>query len=111
MPRARPMPRIGPIKGEINMAPMITAVELTLSPNEAIKMAKTSTQRLAPRKGTPASMRSMVSCSSLFSGIMLKRRTIRHKPLSWIFILFSYFSVPVDVKWSLMQLLFFLLQK
>jgi hypothetical protein len=30
---------MGPISGEISMAPMMTAVELTLSPIEAIKIA------------------------------------------------------------------------
>ena len=40
---------MGPINGEINIAPMITAVELTLRPMEAIKMLKTKIQRLNPR--------------------------------------------------------------
>ncbi len=35
IPTDSPMPMIGPISGEISMAPMITAVELTLSPSEA----------------------------------------------------------------------------
>ena len=30
---------IGPINGEINMAPMITAVEFTFKPSDAMKMA------------------------------------------------------------------------
>ena len=55
---------IGPIKGEINMAPMITAVELTFSPSEAIKVAKIKTQRLVPLNSTPLRMASTVSCSS-----------------------------------------------
>ena len=50
---ASPMPMMGPIKGEINMAPMMTAVELTSSPSEAMKMAKINTQRFAPLKLTP----------------------------------------------------------
>ena len=41
---------IGPIKGEINIAPIITAVEFTFKPNEAINMAQMSIQRLAPLK-------------------------------------------------------------
>ena len=53
IPIANPMPTIGPIKGEMSMAPIITAVELTLRPNEAMKIAKISTHRLAPLKLTP----------------------------------------------------------
>ena len=39
MPTASPMAMMGPIRGETSIAPMMTAVELTLSPNDAIKMA------------------------------------------------------------------------
>lgn len=38
VPKAKPAPKIGPINGKINMAPMITAVELTFSPTEAIML-------------------------------------------------------------------------
>ena len=48
IPIANPIPMIGPINGEINIAPIITAVEFTFRPNEAIKMAQMSIQRLAP---------------------------------------------------------------
>ena len=47
------MPMMGPISGEMSIAPMMTAVELTFSPSEAMKMAKISTQRLTPLKLTP----------------------------------------------------------
>ena len=63
IPTPKPIPMIGPIKGEINMAPMITAVEFTLSPREAIKMAKINTQRLLPLKLIPLRILSMVSAS------------------------------------------------
>ena len=53
MPTAKPIPMIGPIKGEMSMAPIITAVELTFKPNEAMKIAKISTQRFVPLKVTP----------------------------------------------------------
>jgi hypothetical protein len=33
-----PSPKIGPISGEISMAPMTTAVELAFSPIEAMNM-------------------------------------------------------------------------
>ncbi len=41
IPMENPIPRIGPIKGEISMAPITTAVELTFKPMEAIKIEKT----------------------------------------------------------------------
>lgn len=40
MPAARPIPIMGPINGEINIAPMIIAVELTINPTEATEIAK-----------------------------------------------------------------------
>lgn len=52
MPKANPAPTIGPIKGEISMAPIITAVELTFNPTQAITMAQARIQRLDPRKET-----------------------------------------------------------
>ena len=53
VPRAKPIPMMGPIRGEMSIAPMMTAVELTLSPSEAMRMAKMSTHRLPPRKVMP----------------------------------------------------------
>lgn len=50
VPKAKPAPKIGPINGEINMAPMITAVELTFSPTEAMTIAQANIQALAPLK-------------------------------------------------------------
>src|SRR5659263_162378 len=41
-------PRIGPISGEISMAPITTAVELIFNPKDAIRIAKNSTQILVP---------------------------------------------------------------
>jgi hypothetical protein len=52
MPIPKPTPIIGPIKGEINIAPIITAVEFTFKPMEAIKMANIKVQRLAPLNST-----------------------------------------------------------
>lgn len=48
MARANPAPTIGPISGEISMAPIITAVEFTFSPIDAISIAHANIQRLAP---------------------------------------------------------------
>ena len=66
------MPMMGPMSGEMSMAPMMTAVELTLRPSEAMKMANTSTQRLAPWKATPLSIWAIVSSSFSLSGRALK---------------------------------------
>ena len=67
IPVASPMPMIGPIRGDISMAPIITAVEFTFNPKEAMKMAKISTQRLAPLKLTPLVICSTISFSSSMS--------------------------------------------
>ena len=40
IPTDNPIPKIGPIKGDISMAPITTAVELTFNPIEAITMEK-----------------------------------------------------------------------
>ena len=44
-PTPRPTPMMGPISGEISMAPMITAVELTFNPMDAMTMLKTKSKR------------------------------------------------------------------
>ena len=48
VPRARPMPIIGPINGDTSIAPIITAVELTFSPTEAMTMEKARIQTFGP---------------------------------------------------------------
>ena len=48
IPIEKPIPRIGPISGEISMAPITTAVELTFKPMEAIKIEKTKIQAVCP---------------------------------------------------------------
>ncbi len=63
MPRANPAPMMGPMSGDISMAPIMTAVELTLSPNDAMRMAKIKIHRLAPLNSTPARMLATVSSS------------------------------------------------
>lgn len=54
------------MSGEISMAPIITGVELTLSPSEAVKIAITNTQRFAPVMVAPDRTISTVVC--MFSG-------------------------------------------
>ena len=63
---------IGPIKGEISMAPMITAVELIFNPKEAMKIAKINIHSCAPWKLMELSTFSIVVCSSSLSALILK---------------------------------------
>ena len=44
-PTESPTPMIGPISGQINIAPIITADEFVFKPSEATKVAKIRTQR------------------------------------------------------------------
>ncbi len=53
---------MGPISGEMSMAPMITAVELVFRPSEAMKMARIRISMLVPLKETP----SRIALSALF---------------------------------------------
>ena len=48
VPRPYPMPNIGPIKGEMSMAPMMTGMELVLRPTDAITMAKARMYAFGP---------------------------------------------------------------
>ena len=49
----KPMPIIGPINGDISIAPIITAVELTFNPREATKIAKIKIHKFVPLNTTP----------------------------------------------------------
>jgi hypothetical protein len=50
VPRPNPKPKMGPITGEINMAPMMTGMELTFKPTEAMMMAQAKMKTLVPLK-------------------------------------------------------------
>ena len=50
VPNPRPKPMMGPMTGEINMAPMMTGMELTFRPTEAMMMAQAKMKTLVPRK-------------------------------------------------------------
>ena len=63
---------MGPISGDMSIAPMITAVELTFSPSEAMKIAVIRIHRLAPRKEMPLVISETIYCFSSRSGRMLK---------------------------------------
>src|SRR5690606_25735803 len=45
-----PIPKIGPIRGEINMAPITTAVELAFKPTDAIKTEHIKIHDVCPLK-------------------------------------------------------------
>ena len=81
IPTESPIPIIGPINGEINIAPIITAVELTFSPNDAMKVANTNTHRFVPLNSIPLRIFSITSLSDALSSLKSKRpRTKRRKP-------------------------------
>lgn len=50
IPKLNPAPKIGPINGEISIAPIITAVELTFKPTDAMMMAHANIHKLEPLK-------------------------------------------------------------
>ncbi len=68
-----PIPMIGPITGEINMAPMITAMELTLRPTEAIRTASIRIQRFGPLSSIPCRTDSMISGLAARSSVRSRR--------------------------------------
>ena len=74
IPIPKPIPMIGPISGEMSMAPIMTAVELTLSPKEATKIARISIHKGAPWKFTPSVICAIMLSSEALSGITLKHR-------------------------------------
>ena len=61
MPTPSPMPMMGPMRGDMSMAPMMTAVELVLSPSEAMNIAMMRMTMLVPRKETPSRMAASAS--------------------------------------------------
>ena len=64
---ARPVPIIGPISGEISIAPMITAVEFTLRPTDAMMIENARIQALGPRNQMALLMRCAASSVSIWS--------------------------------------------
>ena len=90
-----PIPKIGPINGEINMAPITTAVESALRPIDATKIEQTKIQAVAPLNEISAFMAVIVaslSVSSLKSRSSLKNVfTLANKPCA-SFLIASFFS-------------------
>ena len=56
-----PIPNIGPIRGEISIAPITTAVEFVFNPMEATKTAKIKIQAVAPLNGMSSFIASIVA--------------------------------------------------
>ena len=67
------MPTMGPMSGEISIAPITTAVEFTFSPTDATRMANMSTHKLALPKAMPVSTSARISSGSAMSWARLKR--------------------------------------
>jgi hypothetical protein len=82
VPRPNPNPIIGPMSGEINIAPIITAVELVFNPREAIKIAPTNTQRFTPVRTAPFFIFSVVMAifSASLGSLTLCRKYLINLP-------------------------------
>ena len=74
IPTPTPTPMMGPMSGEINMAPMITAVEFTFNPTEQITMANIRIHRLVPRNTTFRETSSTTAEYSWASSVRSNRR-------------------------------------
>ena len=72
-----PIPKIGPIKGEINIAPITTAVELAFNPMDAMKIEQIKIQEVCPLKAISARILAFVfsaSVSALMSNSSFKKK-------------------------------------
>ena len=67
IPIPKPIPMIGPIKGDISIAPTITAGEFTFKPSDAKKIANINTHKFVPRKTMPFSIFLITAGNSSFS--------------------------------------------
>ena len=67
IPTPRPKPRIGPITGEMSIAPMITGMELRLRPTAAMMIAQKRMNTLGPRNAIPPRMRWIAASTSTWS--------------------------------------------
>ena len=52
VPSENPAPKIGPIKGDMSIAPMMTGIEFTFRPTEAITTENARIHAFGPRKCT-----------------------------------------------------------
>ena len=82
-----PIPIIGPIRGEISIAPIITAVELTFRPIEARNMAANKIHNVLPENEIPISMSFFISVNEFRSSFKL------NKLLTPVFIGVTFFAI------------------
>ena len=75
VPRESPMPMIGPISGEISIAPMMTAVELTFRPTEAMMIEKARIHTFGPRNQIP--LRICSAAASVSMSFRMSARRLR----------------------------------
>ena len=68
------MPMIGPIRGEMSIAPIITAVELTFSPTEAMIMENARIHTFGPLKETLLRMDLVAASVSIWSEMLAMTR-------------------------------------
>jgi hypothetical protein len=68
----RPTPNIGPIKGDISIAPITTGIEFVFKPIEATKIEQIRIQAVAPLNCTSAFIASVVL---IWSASFLKSRS------------------------------------
>ena len=78
------------------MAPIITAVELTLSPKEAIKMANIKIHKLAPLNSTPLRIDSTVA-NSLSLSFLRSRYSFRNFLITKAFLFLPGVSISFDL--------------
>ena len=50
IPSPKPIPNIGPMSGDMSIAPMMTGMEFTFKPTDAMMMAKARIHALGPLK-------------------------------------------------------------
>ena len=67
-----PMPMIGPISGEMSIAPIITATLSVFNPNDAMNMANTRMRSCAPLNDTPERIDASVTSCGSKSALTLK---------------------------------------
>ena len=72
VPRPRPKPRIGPISGDMSIAPIITGIELRFKPTEAMIMAQARMKTFGPLKGTLFLMAMFAAPRSICSDMLTR---------------------------------------
>ena len=100
----KPKPKIGPISGEISIAPITTGIELALRPIDATKIEQIKIQAVAPLIEISSLIEFKVDSLSVFclkSNISFKNEKINlNKPFSFLetgFLLIIFSSEKLNV--------------